>query len=100
MKRWRIKEPIAFTDEDTQGVRFSHNDMVVISLNIANYDVHRILVDNESFIDVLYYDAFFKMSISDNHLGPMSSPLVGFTGDTVLVEGMITLAVTAGQYPK
>ena len=69
-------------------------------MNIADYDVCNILVDNESFTDVLYYDTFFKMSIPDNLLRPIRSSLVGFTSDAVPVEGMITLAVTAGQYPK
>ena len=30
---------------------------MVVTLNIKNYDVHHILIDNESSIDVLFYDA-------------------------------------------
>ena len=40
------------------------------------------------------------MSIPDGRLGSISSPLVGFTGDAVPVEGVITLTIVAGQYPK
>ena len=57
-KRQKTEEPITFTEEDTQGVQFPHNDAVVVSLNIANYAVRRILVDNESSADILFYDAF------------------------------------------
>ena len=74
--------------------------MVVVSLNIADYDVHRILVDSGSSADILFYDAFSKMSIPDGRLGSISSSLVGFTGDAVPVEGVITLTVVAGQCPK
>ena len=99
-KRQKIEEPITFTEEDAQGVQFPHNDVVVIFLNIANYDVRRILVDNRSSADILFYNAFSRMSILDGHLRPISSPLVGFTGDAVPVEGMITLTIAAGQYPR
>ena len=70
--------------------------MVVISLNIANYDVGHILVDNESSTDVLFYDIFFKISIPDSQMGPLNSPLVGFIRDTVPIEGIITLPIVAG----
>ena len=66
----------------------------------ANYDVCRILVDNESLADILFYDAFSKISIPDDHLGSVNSPLVGFTGDAMPVEGMITLTVVAGRFSK
>ena len=59
-KRQKIEESITFTEEDAQGVQFSHNDVVVVSLNIANYDVRRILVDNGSSADILFYDAFSR----------------------------------------
>ena len=72
----------------------------MVSLNIANYDVRRILVDNENSTDILFYDAFSRMSILDGHLRPISSPLVGFTDDAVPVEGVITLTVAAGRYPR
>ena len=51
--------------------------MVVVSLNITDYDVYCILVDSGSSIDILFYDAFSKISIPDGRLGPISSPLVG-----------------------
>ena len=70
--------------------------MVVVSLNIADYDVHRILVDSGSSTNILFYDAFSKISIPDDRLGPISFALVGFTGDAMLVEGVITLTVVAG----
>ena len=77
-----------------------HNDVVVVSLNITNYDVRRILVDSGSLTNILFYDAFSKMSIPDGRLGSINSLLVGFIGDAVLIEGVITLTMVAGWYPK
>ena len=85
---------------DTQGVQFSHNDAIVVALDIANYDVRRILVDNESSADILFYSAFSRMATLGGHLRPICSPLIGFTSDAVPTEGMIALTVTAGQHPK
>ena len=95
-KKWQTKEPITFTEKDAQKVQLSHNDVVVVTLNIAGYDVRCILIDNESSIDILFYDVFSKISIPDSRMGPLSSPLVVFTGDAILVEGIITLATMAG----
>ena len=74
--------------------------MIVITLNIADYDVRHILIDNGSSTDVLFYDASSKMSILGDRLGHVNSPFVGFTGDAVPMEGIITLSVVAGRYPK
>ena len=45
-KRQRIEESITFTEEDARRVQFPHNDAVVLSLNIANYIMRRILVED------------------------------------------------------
>ena len=76
MKKQWIKESITFTEEDAQRIQFPHNDMIVVILNIADYDVYRILIKNESSTNILFYDAFSKISIPDNKMGPISSPLV------------------------
>ena len=100
MKRRRTEELITFTEIDAQGVQFPHNDVVVIFLNIVDYDLCHILVDNGSSTNVLFYDTFSKMFLLNNHLGPVNSPLVGFIGDAMPVEGIITLTMTVGQRPK
>ena len=58
------------------------------------------MIDNESSIDILFYDAFSKISISDDRMGPISFSLVGFTSNVVSIEGIITLSIMASRYPK
>ena len=60
-------------------------------LNIINYNIHHLLIDNESLIDILFYDVFSKMNIFSDQLGKLNISLIGFTGDTILVEGVIIL---------
>ena len=50
-------------------------------------------------MDILYYDTFSRMSLSVVQLQPISAPLIGFTGTSVPIEGMITLPITVGTDP-
>ena len=96
-KKLRIEEFLIFTDDDAQAVQFPHNDAIVVTLNIKNYDVRCILIDNRNSTDVLFYDAFFQMDIPQERLWRLKFFLMEFTADAVLVEGVITLPVVARQ---
>ena len=69
-----------------------------MSVIIAKYDIKRILVDNESSTNVLFYDAFQKMNMLDR-LKQAGTLLVRFSGDPVAVEGQITLPVITEKEP-
>ena len=62
--------------------------------------MHRVLVDNDSLADILYYLAFQQIRIDRERLTPTNAPLVGFGGTKVFPLGAITLVVTAGDYPQ
>ena len=62
--------------------------------------MHHVLVDNGSSMDILYYPAFQQMRIDREQLIPTNAPLVGFGGTKVFPLGVITLFVTAGDYPQ
>lgn len=55
---------IFFYEEDDDGVQFLHDDVVVIIMNMKNYDVHRILINYGSSACVLYFDALLKIGMS------------------------------------
>lgn len=59
-----------------------------------NYDILRVLIDNGSSMDILFYDIFNKMNLSRDHLQKTSSPLIGFSRDVISMEGMTTLPIS------
>ena len=67
---------------------------------MANNNVYRILVDNRSSVDILYYQAFQRIGLKDNDLRPSPNPIYGFTGDFAVPIGVITLLLTVGEYPR
>ena len=52
------EQAITFTDEDASRIHHPHDDAIVITLLIADYSTRRVLVDNGSSADILYYPAF------------------------------------------
>ena len=91
---------IGFSEDDARRLRHPHNDALVVSIRVGDYNVHRMLVDNGSSADILYYPAFQQMGINRARLTPTNAPLVGFGGTRVLSLGAITLPVTVGDYPQ
>ena len=59
-----IDDVITFFENDLQGVQTPHDDAVVVSSTITKYDVKRILVDNGSSTNVLFYAIFSRMDLS------------------------------------
>ena len=98
-KRPRPDDVITFTEEDVRGIQTPHDDAIVVSTTIANYDVKRIFVNNGSSTNVLFYSTFSRMRLSADRLKRVSTPLIGFAGDAVVVEGEVTLPVTVGTEP-
>ena len=52
------EQAITFKDKDVERVHHPHDNAIVITLLIANYTTRRMLVDNGSSADILYYSAF------------------------------------------
>ena len=90
---------IGFSEEDARCLHHPHDDALVVSVRVKDYNVHRMLVDNGSLTDILYYLAFQQMGINRARLILTNAPLVGFRGTRVLSFGAITLSVTVSNYP-
>ena len=90
---------IGLSEENAQRLHHPHNDVLVVSIRVEDYNMHRVLVDNGSSTDILYYPAFQQMGIGKERLIPTNAPLVGFEGTRVLPLGAVTLSVMVGNYP-
>ena len=99
-KMLRIDNPvIEFLEEDARRLHHPHDDALVISIRVRDYNTHRVLVDNGNSVDILYYPAFQQMRINRERLVPTNAPLVGFGGTRVFPLGAVILSVTVVDYP-
>ena len=57
--------------------------------------IKKILIDNKSSVNILFYVAFSKINLADQ-LKQVGTPLVRFLESSVAIEEKITLLVTAG----
>ena len=54
----RASTIIGFSEDDARRLYHPHDDAIVVSIRVGDYNVHRMLVDNGSLADILYYPAF------------------------------------------
>ncbi|XP_075665876.1 uncharacterized protein LOC142635628 [Castanea sativa] len=63
-KMARLDNPsIGFSEEDARHLHHPYDDALVVSIRVGDYNMHRVLVDNGSSADILYYPAFQQMGI-------------------------------------
>ena len=93
-------DDITFSERDAHHVCHPHCDALVIKAMIANNNVPRMLVDNGSSIDILYYQAFQRIGLKVSDLKPLPNPIYGFIGESVILLGVISLLITLGEYPR
>ncbi|KAL8105090.1 hypothetical protein AgCh_029036 [Apium graveolens] len=74
-KRARTEVTLAFDDSDLEGVKFPHDDPLVITPVIGNSPVKRVLVDNGASVDILLHDTFLRMGYNDSQLTPTDMPI-------------------------
>ena len=97
----RIDNPeIEFTEEDVWRLHHPHDDALIVSIQVGDYNTYRVLVDNGSSADILYYPAFQQMRIERERLIPTNAPHVGFRGTRVYPLGVVTLPMTVKDYPQ
>lgn len=92
-----FKWTISFTEKDLDRIQLLHNDALVVTLRIGPFNVRRVLVDQGSSAEVMYYSLFKDLKLSEFDLRPSEVPLIGFNGASVWPLGMITLLVRAGS---
>jgi hypothetical protein len=73
-----------------------HTDVMVITVHIDRWDVTRILINNDSQVEVLFLSAFHKMGYDRKQPKEPMKPLYGFSSKIIEPVGMITLPVSIG----
>ena len=65
----------------------------MVTLDVGNYTVKRILVDNGSSTNVIFLSTLEVMEISPTAIQPTKATLVGFNGVDSRVRGKIILPI-------
>ncbi|XP_065012827.1 uncharacterized protein LOC135641398 [Musa acuminata AAA Group] len=99
-KRPRPKHEPEITFGAGEVERSHHDDALVISVQVTNARVKKVMVDTGSSADVLYFDAFKKLGLTERDLTPMASVLTGFTRDSISSLRTTIILITMGEDPR
>jgi hypothetical protein len=89
-------EEIIFTDRDLEGVQLPHSDALVVTMQIGDFEVKRILIDPGSSAEIMYDSLFKGLGLEHKDLDRKVDPLYGFSGESVMPVGRVTVKVHAG----
>ncbi|XP_016195105.1 uncharacterized protein LOC107636083 [Arachis ipaensis] len=90
---------VTFTHADFNSNIHNLDDPVVITLQLGDLLVRKVLLDPGSSADVLFYSTFKKMKLSDNALQSTGGDIVGFSGERVPILGSVWLQTKLGEHP-
>ena len=91
---------MSFSDRDLARIYCPHNDALVITLRVKDYDVKRILIDQGSSCEIMYYETFKQLKLEDKDLAPTVSSQIGFNSMPEWPVGKIILPVRARSMTK
>ena len=84
---------LSFSKEDKIGTIQPHEDALLITLRIGDYDVKRVMVDGGNATEVMYPDLYKGLNLKPKDLMSYSSPLMRFDRKVVIPKGMIRLPI-------
>ncbi|XP_075479300.1 uncharacterized protein LOC142520184 [Primulina tabacum] len=91
---------ISFGPDDLRGIVAPHNDALVVTATVANYDVARIFIDNGSSVNILFKSTLDQMNVEGFEFEPISTSLYGFAGHAISPLGQIVLPLSFGHEPR
>ena len=84
-----IQPALSFLDEDKIGTIQPHDDTLVVMLRIGGYDVKRVMVDQDSGVEIMYPDLYKGLNLRLEDLTAYDYPLVSFDGKVVIPMGRL-----------
>ena len=79
-KRAKMNVPLvlSFSDADKQGTIQPHDDALVVTLRIGGYDVKRVMIDQDSAVEIMYPDLYKGLGLKLKNLTTYNSPFGKF----------------------
>jgi hypothetical protein len=95
--RKETTKEIIFTDHDLEGVQLPHSDALVVTMQIGNFHVKRILIKPGSSAEIMYDSLFKGLGLGHEDLDRKVDPLHGFSGESVMLISRVTIKVHVGM---
>ena len=87
---------LSFSEEDKIETTQPHDDALLITFRIGDYNVKRVMMDGGSVAEIMYPSLYKGLKLKPEDLMPYSSPLMSFDGKLVIPKGMIRLPIQTG----
>ncbi|XP_075103602.1 uncharacterized protein LOC142178171 [Nicotiana tabacum] len=84
------EDDITFTEEDADGLLLLHNDALVISFNVLDFKIKRVLVDPGSSANIIQWRVLEQAKLTGS-IDPATKLLAGFNLASVTTRGEILL---------
>ena len=91
-----IQSALSFLDEDKVKTIQPHDDTLVVTLRIGEYDMKRVLVDQGSNTEIMYPNLYKGLKLRSEDLTYFDSLLIGFDRKVVFPKGQIQLLIQTG----
>lgn len=92
----RSMPSITFSDKDFHAPDPDQDDPMVVTAIIARYGVRKVLIDQGSSVNILYWKTFQKMDLSEDLVVPYNEQIVGFARERVDTRGCVDLRTSFG----
>ncbi|XP_074351693.1 uncharacterized protein LOC141690831 [Apium graveolens] len=93
--------PICFSHADFEGLDPGHNQALVVTLDIAENEVKRILVDNGSSANIFFEHTLNRMKLGHLRMDPcLEDLLYRFENNKIPIRGVIYLPAVFGTAPR
>ncbi|XP_074346156.1 uncharacterized protein LOC141684919 [Apium graveolens] len=94
-------EPTYFSYYDFEGLNPDHNQALVVTLDVADNEVKRILVDNGSSANIVFEHTLNRMELDHLRMDPcLEDPFYGFGNTMIPIRRVIYLPITFGTAPQ
>ncbi|XP_070054158.1 uncharacterized protein [Nicotiana tomentosiformis] len=93
------EDDITFTEEDADGLLLPHNDALVISLNVLDFKIKRVLVDPGTSVNIIQWRVLGQAKLTGSII-PATKLLAGFNLTSVTTRGDILLLTNAEEVMK
>jgi len=90
----RSMPDITFIDRDFKSIDTRQDDSMVIAIEVANCEIRKMLEDQRSSVDVLYWKTFKKMGLDEDAIIPLDER---FSGERVDTRGYVDLHTKFGK---